>query len=174
MKIGRDHIERISEVLKNLETDMDARDEALGERIRGAELVIRILAAVMGVLALANLYFVNDLTEEVKVMIKSMNEMTGYFADVSTRMDSMTRTVDSMNRTVRMMPIVAKQIDEIAVHVDAMRGDVGNMREVTVAIDGRIKALNRDTLDMAGRFRSVNQMVHVMGLDVDQMSRPVP
>jgi hypothetical protein len=71
MDVGPDRIERISEVLENLERDMDARGQEVGERIRGTELLIRILAAVMGVLALANLYFVNDLTQEVKVMIGS-------------------------------------------------------------------------------------------------------
>ena len=46
MNVGGDHIERISEVLENLERDMDTRGEELGERVRGAELLIRILAAV--------------------------------------------------------------------------------------------------------------------------------
>ena len=48
------------------------------------------------------------------------------------------------------------------------------MREITATIDGRIGALNRDTLDTAGRFRSVKQIVHLMGSNVDQMPRPVP
>jgi hypothetical protein len=75
MGTGREHIERISETLENLESDLEARGEEIGERVRGVELVIRILSAVMGLLALANLYFVNDLTDEVKSMIRSMNQM---------------------------------------------------------------------------------------------------
>jgi methyl-accepting chemotaxis protein len=174
MNIGPEHVERFSETLENLEADLDKRGEELGERVRGAELVIRILAGVMGLLALANLYFVNDLTEEVKVMIRAMDDMTGHFADVSRRMASMTDTVDAMNDTVRMMPIVAAQIGEISDHVETMRGDVVRMQQITVAVDGRIDTLNGSMLDMAGRFRRVNRSVGAMGQDVEQMARPVP
>jgi len=174
MQIGSEHIERIGEVLENLEADLDAAGAAIADRVRGAELVIRILAAVMGILALANLYFVNDLTQEVKVMIGSMNRMSTYFADVSRRMDTMRATVETMTVTVGTMPIIAEQIEEMAVDVATMQGDVGRMRAVTTAIDAHIDVLDRDTLDMAGRFRSLNRTVHVMGRGVDQMARPVP
>lgn len=174
MKVGSEHIERIGEVLENLEADLDTAGETIGEHVRGAELVIRILGAVMGILAVANLYFVNDLTQEVKIMIAAMNEMTTHFADVSRRMDTMTATVESMTITVGMMPIIADQIEEMSVHVESMQGDVGRMRGVTVAIDAHIDALDQDTRDMAGRFRSLNRTVHIMGLGVDQMARPVP
>lgn len=174
MNISSEHIDRIDRVLENLETDLETRGEALGERLRGTELLIRILAAIMGVVALANLYFVNDLTQEIRVMIGSMNEMTGHFADVSRRMDRLSSTVASMTLTVGMMPIMADQLDEISGHVESMGRDVTRMAGSTATIDERIRVLNRDTLDMAGRFRSVNEIVRNMGIDVDQMARPMP
>ena len=174
MNVGSEHIERLDAVLENLEADLEARGEALGERVRGAELVIRILAAVMGLLALANLYFVNDLTEEIKEMTRSMDQMTDHFSDVSLRMGSMTHSVDSMKDTMGMLPIVAAQMDEISEHVEAMGGDVARIRQTRVAVDERIDLLNRDMLDMAGRFRSVNRSIGVMGRGVGQMSAPIP
>ena len=174
MKIGKEHLERLDTALENLEADLEARGEELGEHVQGTERVVGILAAVMGLLALVNLYFVNDLTEEIKEMTRSMEQMTDHFSDVSLRMGSMTQNVDGMRETMGMLPIVAAQMDEISGHVETMGGDVARIRQTTVAVDGRIDLLNRDMLDMAGRFRGVNRNVGLMGRSVEQMSRPVP
>jgi hypothetical protein len=62
MHEGREHLEHLSEVLENLEADLAEREEAFGERARGKELLIRVLIFVTVLIALVNLYFVNDLT----------------------------------------------------------------------------------------------------------------
>lgn len=174
MSSNREHIARMNETLDRLEADFDERTEEIGDRVRGTEILIRILAGIMGLLALANLYFVNDLTGEVSEMVQSMNQMIGHFDKVSQRMSSMTETVDDMNTTVGMVPVVAAQMNEIAGHMDEMSGSVERMKSVTQTVEKRIERLNRDVTDMAGRYRQVNQSIGVMGRGVDQMARPVP
>jgi hypothetical protein len=48
------------------------------------------------------------------------------------------------------------------------------MGEVTVGINERIGVLNSDTLDMAGRFRSLNQIIRIMGLTLTRCRGPCP
>jgi methyl-accepting chemotaxis protein len=171
---GREHVDHLSEVLENLEADLAEREEAFGERVRGKELVIRVLIFVTVLIALVNLYFVNDLTEEVKAMTQAMNEMNEHFGAVSGRMGSITDTVDTMNDTVHMLPIVAAQMREIAGYTGSLSSDVARIRVSADSVETRVGQLEADTRDMALRFRRVNRSVGQIGADVDQMARPLP
>lgn len=164
----------MEETLTRLEEDLAARSEAMTRRARGVGALIRGLALAMGVLALANLYFVNALTQEVKLMILALQEMTGHFGNVSERMQTMTGTIDAMDRSVALMPVIRDQMREIGEQVDRMAGDVAGMRQTTASMDGRMDALTAGVFDMTLRFRGLNRSVAGMGSDVDQMARPIP
>lgn len=169
-----DRIERLHSVLERLEADLHTSSEAVAQRSRGVALLVRVLSLVMGSLALANLYFVNDLTQEVRVVIARMDEMTGHFGRVSQRMSDIRATAADMEGNVAMMPVVAAQMREIGGYLDGMRAGVDRMEASTAAIDGRLDRLNLDVADMSVRFRSLNRSVGAMGGDVEQMARPVP
>jgi hypothetical protein len=172
--MSREHLERLSETLIRLEGELQARGQEMRDRTRGVESMIRALALAMGVLALANLYFVNALTEEVKLTVGALHEMSGHFAQVAGRMDRMTGTVEAMDRNVALMPVMRDQLWEIGGQVDRMGQDVDGMRRTTAAMDGRMGLLNAGVFDMSQRFRGLNRSVSGMGADVDQMARPIP
>jgi hypothetical protein len=172
--MNREHIERLTETLGHLESDIKRRDDAVRERTRGVDITIRALAGAMGLLALANLYFVNDLTQEVKLMVAALREMTGHFTAVSERMDTMTGTIDGMDRNVALMPVIRDQMHELAGRVDRMGGDVALMRGTAASMDARMDGLNAGIFDMSVRFRGLNRSVSGVGADVDQMARPIP
>lgn len=174
MNTGKQHLDNLYEALENLEADLNEREESFGKQARGKELLIRLLIMVTVIIALINVYFVNDLTEEVRSMTRAMNEMNSHFDSVSGRMTNITNTVTSMNETVHMLPIVAAQMNDMAAYSDSMRQDMQRIRESSNGVEQRIQKLDADVLDMAHRFRRLNVSVGRMSIDVDHMSRPVP
>jgi methyl-accepting chemotaxis protein len=169
-----EHIDRLSDTLDRLEEDLERRDDAIRGRTRGVDLTIRALAGAMGILALVNLYYVNALTQEVKLMIVAMGEMTGHFGNVAERMNGVTGTIKSMDKSVALMPVIRDQMSELAGQVDRMADDVARMSDTADRMDGRMDELNIGIYDMSQRFRGLNRSVTGMGADVDQMSRPLP
>jgi len=109
--MNREHIDRLAEALDHLEEDLKRRDETIRGRTRGVDITIRALAAAMGILALVNLYYVNSLTQEVKLMIAAMGEMTGHFANVSERMDGLTGTI---NPSLTFCSVISWKTNEMA------------------------------------------------------------
>lgn len=172
--LGREHLERLGKTLDHIESDLDERAKELGRRSKAVGGLVRLLAALIFALAIGNLYFVNDLTQEVRLVIAGMNKMTVYFAQVSERMDRMTVSVAEMGETVRLMPVMRDQMGEIADYVGAIGRDVERMKDVTHALDGRMDAVDSSAYDMSMRFRDLNQTMGIMGMDVDQMARPLP
>jgi cation transport regulator ChaC len=165
--------DRIFEILSTAESTLKAhsRERATGVR---REVPSRIMFALIGLLALANLYFVNQLTQEIKTIIASMNEMYTHFERVSQRMTSMRDYVTNMEGNIRMMPIIREQMAELSEGIGAMNRDVANMTASVVGIDQRVGSVNASVGDMMLRFRSVNRSVGRMGVDVDRMAQPIP
>jgi methyl-accepting chemotaxis protein len=169
-----DRIERLLSTLNELDRDLESRRKKASKRSHGVAGLVRALALLMGGLALANLYFVNDLTQEIHLVISKMDEMSDHFERVSQLMTDVSQAVADMEDNVKMVPVVTAQTREIATRMDAMRQSVARVGASSASIDERIDVMNAGVVDMSLRFRSVNQSIGVMGADVEQMSRPVP
>lgn len=167
-------IERLLMLARDLEADLAGRSQALDRHARGAAALVRALALIMGVLALANLWFVYNLTQEVRLVIAGMDEMRGHFARVSDRMSEIRASTAAMDDNTRLMPVVAAQMRQLGSDMERMRGAVAEMAGSTATIERRMDVLNRDLADMTLRFRSLNHSVGAMGDHVNQMARPVP
>lgn len=174
MTTEREQTGRILGTLRALEADLEQRSRELAERSRAATLLLRVLAVVMAALSLANIYYVNDLTQEVRLVIANMQEMSRHLDQVTARMRQVRSTTQAMEQDVRTMPIVALQTREVATHMDRMREATAGMTVSTVSIDGRMDVMDRHVLDMSLWMRGLNQGVGMMGVDVNQMSRPFP
>lgn len=169
-----EHIERLLILTRDLEQELSGRASELDRHVRGSAALVRGLVLVMGVLALANLWFVYDLTQEVRQVIAGMDEMRGHFARVSARLADIRDSTIAMERDVGLMPVVDAQMRQIGGDLDRMRAAVADMQGSTRTMDARMDGLNQDLADMSLRFRSLNRSVGAMGADVDQMARPVP
>lgn len=172
--IGRDRIESLTNLLATLEQDLERSEEVRGRQRRSVTLWVRVVALLVAALALSNLYFVNDLTDEVRVVITRMEEMNTLFSRVSKRMDGMRVEVDSIERNVLLMPVVSEQMREMAAHVLAMEHAVSRMHGSTENLDGSVTVMERNLRDMSARFHGLNRSVGAMGVDVNQMGRPLP
>jgi hypothetical protein len=172
--IKRDRIDALNAVLADLESDLergplgDARERA----DRG--LWVRLLTALVAVLALSNLYFVNDLTDEVALIIDRAQEMTDLFGRVAERMDQIRAEMDDIDQSVLLMPVVSMQMREMATHVQVMGQSVADMDRSTEGLGGAVATMDGTVRDMTMRFYDLNRTLGAMGADVDQMARPVP
>jgi len=172
--IERDRIESLASLLADLEQDLDRSEATSGRQRRGVAPWVRVVAVVVAGLALSNLYFVNDLTDEVRVVINRMHEMTALFSRVSERMDEMEGEVAAIERNVLLMPVVSDQMREMAAHVLAMEHAVSSMDRATEHLEGSVVSIEGNLRDMSARFHRLNHSVRAMGADVDQMGRPLP
>lgn len=110
--------------------------------------------------------------------IEHIDEMLGHLeADLDARSEEFGERVRGKELSIRILVVTvvcAAQMDQISGHVETIRKDFDRIEKVTRAVDTRVQALDRDTRDMADRFRRVNHAIGGMDLDVEQMSRPVP
>lgn len=165
--------DRIIEILKGTEADLTQRIRTQNQAGRKA-VAPRVFFVLIGVLALANLYFVNQLTMEIRAIITNLNEMYGHFATVSARMSDIRDDMTRMEQEVRLVPVLREQMTALAVNIEQMNADVDDMTGSLVEMDQRVGAINMSVSDMALRYRGLNQTLGQMGADVDQMARPVP
>lgn len=172
--VERDRIEALTGLLADLDRDLSGGDAVTGRRRRGVTIWVRIVIILVALLAVSNLYFVNDLTDEVRIVITRVQEMNELFTRVSGRMDEMTEEVASIEHNVLLMPVIADQMREMATHVVAMEHSVAYMDRATDSLDTAIEAIDGNVRDMSMRFRGLNLSVGAMGVDVDQMARPIP
>ncbi|MBK5938012.1 hypothetical protein [Halochromatium roseum] len=172
--IERDRIEALTELMSELEQDLDRSDRLTGRRHRGVELWVRLVIGLVAALALSNLYFVNDLTDEVRLVITRMQEMNSLFTRVSVRMDQISVEIDAIERNVLLLPVVAEQMREMSAHVMAMEQSVSFMDRAAAGLGDSVAIMDGNLRDISLRFHGLNRSVGAMGVDVNQMSRPLP
>ncbi len=172
--IERDRIEGLTELMAELEQDLARSDSLTGRRHRGVDLWVRIVIGLVAALALSNLYFVNDLTDEVRLVITRMQEMNNLFTRVSARMDQISVEVDAIERNVLLLPVVSEQMREMSAHVTVMEQSVSFVDRAAARLGDSVAIMDANLHDIAVRFHGLNRSVGAMGVDVNQMARPLP
>ena len=152
----QDQITNLLQTMEDLEADQLSRIEQTSAKSKRVERFIYVLILLMGVMSLVNIYFVNDLTQEVRSVVRNMNEMYGHFARVSDLMTHMRGTVINMERNMTMMPIMGEQMAEIGDDTGKMKRSVAHMDATIAILDRQIDAMNANVWDMTMRFRSVS------------------
>ena len=170
----QDQITNLVQTMENLEADLVKGIEETSRKSQHAAWLIYSLIVITGVMSLANIYFVNDLTQEVRLVVRNMNEMYGHFGRVSELMLRMRGTVNNMEQNMTMMPIMGEQMAEIGDDTGRMKRDVAHMNSTITTLDQQIGAMNTSVWDMSMRFRNMNFTVGNMGQDVHHFARPVP
>lgn len=170
----QDQITNLMQTMENLEADLAKGIEQTDRKSQRVSRFIYTLIVVIGAMSLINIYFVNDLTQEVRLVVRNMNEMQGHFGQVSALMLQMRGTINSMDQNMQLMPIMGEQMAEIGNYTQRIKRDVGQVNTTITNLDQQIGAMNASLWDMSMRFRNVNVTVGNMGQDVNQFARPVP
>jgi gamma-glutamyl-gamma-aminobutyrate hydrolase PuuD len=167
-------LHKIVDYLQRTEQDLRTSQEAEMGSAKRTNRMIQSMFGIIGVIALLNLYFVANLAQEVRVVIRSMTKMYEQFGDMSGQMSAMRVHVGNMSENIAMMPIMVEQMGAISANMESMKGDVNAMRSHMVNMNGQVSSMNQDIGTMTVLFRDVTGKVVGMRQQVGQMSQVVP
>jgi DNA anti-recombination protein RmuC len=169
--------EKIQLIIHNLtqvEDDLRRVHEQSRKIEKKTGIIIQTLFVIIGSFALINLYFVNDLAQEIKVIVKNMNKMYVHFGEMSDRVDGMRYHIVNMGDNMALMPIMVDQMSNMSVKMQTMKINVSGMKNKIIVMRKSVSIMNNDISEMAGRFRHVNHNVYQMRRDVKVMSDIIP
>lgn len=167
----------IIDVFHRAVTEVDNRmteENNIGTRI--AERTARIIRGVLlllAILAIINLYLIQDLARAMLDMTGTMDRMQQHFAAVDRDMGTITQSVLGMNELVRSLPPMKDYLVLMNQDMANMNHDVLFMDQNLATMDQHVATITNGVGEMAGRFELLNQTTQGMGYNVNQMSQPV-
>ena len=168
---------RIIEVFHRAVTEVDNRmteENRIGTRIARRTLrIIRGVLLLLTILAVINLYMIQDLAQAMLDMISTMDRMQQHFAAVDRDMRTITQSVLGMNEQVRSLPPMKDYLVLMNQDMANMNHDVRFMDQNLANMDQHVATITNGVGEMAGRFELLNQTTRGMGYNVNQMSQPV-
>jgi hypothetical protein len=172
--MSSDPIEKIVDHLERSEASLRATQERSREQERRTGNLIQALFLAIAAIALVNIYYVNDLFQEVKVIMRSMTTMYTRFGEMSERVHGMRGHVESMSGQIGLMPVMVEQMGNMSERMAGMRGDVGEMRERLASMTGEVSVMEQDIGSMSLMLHDVTGKVIHIRRSVGAMSNVVP
>lgn len=167
----------IIDVFHRAVTEVDNRmteENNIGTRIaRRTARIIRGVLLLLAILAVINLYLIQDLARAMLDMTGTMDRMQQHFAAVDRDMGTITQSVLGMNELVRSLPPMKDYLVLMNQDMANMNQDVLFMDQNLATIDQHVATITNGVGEMAGRFELLNQTTQGMGYNVNQMSQPV-
>ncbi len=167
----------IIDVFHRAVTEVDNRmteENNIGTRIAGRTArIIRGVLLLLAILAVINLYLIQDLARAMLDMTGTMDRMQQHFAAVDRDMGTITQSVLGMNELVRSLPPMKDYLVLMNQDMANMNHDVLFMDQNLATMDQHVATITNGVGEMAGRFELLNQTTQGMGYNVNQMSQPV-
>ncbi len=167
----------IIDVFHRAVTEVDNRmteENNIGTRIaRRTARIIRGVLLLLAILAVINLYLIQDLARAMLDMTGTMDRMQQHFAAVDRDMGTITQSVLGMNEQVRSLPPMKNYLVLMNQDMANMNRDVLFMDQNLATMDQHVATITNGVGEMAGRFELLNQTTQGMGYNVNQMSQPV-
>lgn len=167
----------IIDVFHRAVTEVDNRmteENNIGTRIAGRTArIIRGVLLLLAILAVINLYLIQDLARAMLDMTGTMDRMQQHFAAVDRDMGTITQSVLGMNELVRSLPPMKDYLVLMNQDMANMNHDVLFMDQNLATMDQHVATITNGIGEMAGRFELLNQTTQGMGYNVNQMSQPV-
>ncbi|MBP6583228.1 MAG: hypothetical protein KA204_07160, partial [Chromatiaceae bacterium] len=135
--------------------------------------IIRGVLLLLAILAVINLYLIQDLARAMLDMTGTMDRMQQHFAAVDRDMGTITQSVLGMNEQVRSLPPMKNYLVLMNQDMANMNRDVLFMDQNLATMDQHVATITNGVGEMAGRFELLNQTTQGMGYNVNQMSQPV-
>ena len=167
----------IIEVFHRAVTEVDTRmteENRIGTGIaRRTVRIIRGVLLLLAILAVINLFLIQDLARAMLDMTGTMDRMQRHFATVDRDMGTITQSVLGMNEQVRSLPPMKDYLVLMNQDMTHMNQDVRFMDQNLATMDQHVATITNGVGEMAGRFELLNQTTQGMGYNVNQMSQPV-
>ncbi len=167
----------VIEVFHQAVTEVDNRmteENRIGTGIaRRTVRIIRGVLLLLAILAVINLFMIQDLAQAMLEMTSTMDRMQQHFAAVDRDMRIITQSVLGMNEQVRSLPPMKDYLVLMNQDMANMNQDVHLMDQNLATMDQHVATITNGVGEMAGRFELLNQTTQGMGYNVNQMSQPV-
>ena len=167
----------IIEVFHRAVTEVDDRmteENRIGTGLaRRTVRIIRGVLLLLAILAVINLYLIQDLARAMLDMTGTMDRMQRHFSTVARDMGTITQSVLGMNEQVRSLPPMKDYLVLMNQDMTHMNQDVRFMDQNLATMDQHVATITNGVGEMAGRFELLNQTTQGMGYNVNQMSQPV-
>lgn len=168
-----DTVRLLHDSMSKFESEMRNRTEMGRAIAQRTMLITKSVVALLILVAGVVFFLIWDLTGDMKDIIDNMVDMYERFERMSADMNEMTVSVVSMGENVEEMPTMLLSMQGMNRNVGTMTADMGTMSGDMVTMEGKMVLMGNGVHEMANRFTHLNQTVHAMRHDVNQMSGPV-
>lgn len=171
--------EKINNILKSFDEIMALRTDLtlrIGKRVTQ---IVRIATLGLLILAMAMLYLIFTLGNDMGLITKHMREMNDHmiimrqnFEIVAERMQTMESSVKSMSGSIQVMPALAKDVQTMEKTVTKMQQNMININGTLFAMRQSMMALSKDVEGMRLRFEDLTLSLNGIGNNVNRMTQP--
>ncbi len=171
--------EKINSILKSFDDIMALRTDLtlrIGKRVTQ---IVRIATLGLLILAIAMLYLIFTLGNDMGLITKHMREMNEHmiimrqnFEIVAERMQTMESSVKSMSVSIEAMPAIAQDVATMDATVSKMQKNMININGSLFAMRQSMTLLAKDVEGMRGRFEELALSLNGIGNNVNRMTQP--
>ncbi len=171
--ISREILLEIYQTADNIETEME-RFNKMGKKIaRRTQFIINAVIVTLLCIVAINFFMLHGFMGEMHKVVSNMVDMYTRFGTMSQDMHKMTDAVVNMEQNIRGIPTISNSMNNMNTQVSGMKNNVNTMTNKIIGIDQNMTIIGGGVYDMANRFDHLSFIVHNMGHNVNQMSRPI-
>lgn len=171
--ISREILLEIYQTADNIETEME-RFNKMGKKIaRRTQFIINAVIVTLLCIVAINFFMLHGFMGEMHKVVSNMVDMYTRFGTMSQDMHKMTGAVVNMEQNIRGIPTISNSMNNMNTQVSGMKNNVNTMTNKIIGIDQNMTIIGGGVYDMANRFDHLSFIVHNMGHNVNQMSRPI-
>jgi uncharacterized protein YoxC len=171
--------EKIDSILQSFDAIMALRTDLtlrIGKRVTQ---IVRIATLGLLILAIAMLYLISTLGNDMGLITKHMREMNDHmiimrenFEIVAQRMQTMETSVKSMSVSITAMPAIAQDVAAMDETVRKMQKNMININGTLFAMRQSMTILSKDVEGMRLRFEDLTLSLNGIGNNVNRMTQP--
>lgn len=113
------------------------------------------------------------LSQQMPDITAALTAMNGDFVQVADDMDRMERSVRRMAEDVHQLPAIIAEVDRMHTSTGFMAADIDSLALLFADMDEAVAAMEGGVADMRQSFEVMQVNVGRMGVDVNQMSKPM-
>lgn len=171
--------EKINNILQSFDEIMALRTDLtlrIGKRVTQ---IVRIATLGLLILAIAMLYLIFTLGNDMGLITKHMHEMNDHmiimrqnFEIVAERMQTMETSVKNMSVSIQAMPAIANDVQSMEKTVSKMQKNMININGTLFAMRQSMTLLAKDVEGMRLRFEDLTLSLNGIGNNVNRMTQP--
>lgn len=163
---------KLCHFLSTMEEDLKRANEKSIQRRFVTSIVIRITLGFMLLLAIANIYFLNMLSDGLTNTLDSADVISQEFSNIANDMTAVTSSVEKINFEVNALIPIAKNVSFIDHNMNGITQNLHNITTSMGGIETSINQVDRSMTHVDHTMREVSKDMYFIGEDVNNMSAP--